>query len=771
MSDCFPETGPEELLVSYALFISGNYSDRCYEEKVQIRFLFEQFTRKYITPYQLKQMADVFGPEISTAADKLIMACLGSFDQQVMARPGCLWSEEETLLLLARLFLRDDVNRDDLLPGRSIESRRRRITRVVHDLREHGLLQGQKPGPVLTIEEMPPVTIGVVDGRSLPQHKRLSQGMRCMKALHDREISARMERARLYNKIKRLESVIKESEDPKPYVLDEETKEQESLCRLMLDECTKNLPVPVNGRRYSDITYDLCELIRATSRKAYRILRAIMPLPCETSLYNRFSQTIAEKKKGLVDTELDSDHLHRLLENEEMEGSPVTIGIDAFSFKTFGESRIGMSGSYNEQYSNAFLFLHIPLDADKPPVPICLEKKGNGAYSDSTAQIFDKIKEIYQEKKIPIWFKATDGDRYLTAEHDAFFTEHVEAIRDDFTMLIQTLHDKLCDNLTMPIADPLHFTKNIRGKLLDHEVAVVDNDDLIMLVNMEMLAKVLDLGDAIMDHSHLGRMRDVYVTKLFTLDNVCKLLEAKNYPAALVFLPYSCIFALLYATNITNQTRLFLAKLAYLCFNRLLDEAQSLVENNSPQIKHRFSAGVMAVTMAEPSFLKRMMHSCLSFGISLLFGPRRLRLDSLGTHLVENTIGVARSTANSTRFELILSAFASAELRKELAKKYGIKLRVSKRVNDGGAKVDTLADEGVSHPECWDPHDIVSMFIEACDHELMAIARTELAQFLDPLKEFIKGIDVSELPETSEVANALIIERTYKFKCEHDASQ
>ena len=671
---------------------------------------------------------------------------------------------------MANMFMRHDANLDFFFPRRSAESRRRRVTRVIHDLRQNGLLQARREDPIFEIQEMPNVTVGAVDGRSLPQHRRLSQGMRCFKALHEQEVKTRMERARLCNKIRQLEAVIRESEDPKTEACDEETKEQESLCRLMLDECHRNLPVPVNGRRYSDVTYDLCELIRATSRKAYRILRAILPLPCETSLHNRYSQTISEKKKGLLDTELDTDHLSRLLEDEEMEASPITVGIDAFSFKTFGESTIGGSGGHDEQYSNAFIFLHIPLDADKPPLPICLEKKGNGAYSDSTAQIFDRIKEVYKEKKIPIWFKATDGDRYLTAEHESFFSEYIEPQRDDFTLLVQMLHERLCENLTMPIADPLHFTKNIRGKLLDHEVAVVDNDVLIMLVNMEMLASVLDLGDAINDHSHLGRMRDVYVTKLFTLNNVCKLLEAKHYPAALIFLPYSCIFALLYTTNITNQTRLFLAKLAYLCFNRLLDEAQSLVTNNSPQIKHRFSAGVMAVTMAEPSYLKRMMHSCLAFGISLLFGPRRLRLDSLGTHLVENTIGVARSTANSTRFELILSAFASAELRKELAKKYDIKLRVSKRVNDGGAKVDTLSDEGLSHPESWDPHDIVSMFIEACDHELMAIARTELDRFLDPLKEFIQGLDVSELPETSEVANALIMQRTYKFKCDRDSA-
>ena len=229
-------------------------------------------------------------------------------------------------------------------------------------------------------------------------------------------------------------------------------------------------------------------------------------------------------------------------------------------------------------------------------------------------------------------------------------------------------------------------------------MAVVDSDCIIHLVDREYLQKSLNLKDTLDDLSQLGRMRDVYVTKLFTLENVCKLIEDKKYAGAFVLLPYASIFTVLYATNLSVEARFFFAKLAYLSFNRLLTEAEKLVANNTG-IKHRFYSGCLAVTIAEPAYIKRMMHTCLAVGIAILFGPNTLRLDALGTHLVEDAIGISRTVANSTKYDSICSAFATAELRKTIAEKYGITLHIPKRVNDGGTKIDTIADGGIGLPE------------------------------------------------------------------------
>ena len=46
----------------------------------------------------------------------------------------------------------------------------------------------------------------------------------------------------------------------------------------------------------------------------------------------------------------------------------------------------------------------------------------------------------------------------------------------------------------------------------------------------------------------------------------------------------------------------------------------------------------------------------------------------MGTHLVENMIGVARSLSNDSRFERIVSAFANSDMKQQMTQKMGLKI-------------------------------------------------------------------------------------------------
>ena len=750
---CFEGMHPMDVLVSYVLFVFGEFKARKFRERVEVRFLFRQFAHGRITPCQFRCIAASFDNTIRKAAEELITACICPVKIETPL-PGYNWTPHETMLLIAGATLSTGFVLPIMLK-RSPDSWPRRVTRVIDELRRNKVLNDDKPQN-LAFSKMESLSILPPDGRSL-QNGKITRGMRLVRSLQTSQISARANHARLRKQIGKLTDALtaatlrcdgteNETNDGNPKdtmvnqtphsapshspkrgaLLDgDEIGEQTEpdlgptdLCHEILCECFRNASVVVHARRYSNTLFDISELLRLTSLKTYRILRTMLPLPSETALYYKYSSAIREVKLALTDLDLAVVRLEDLLTTGAIANTPATIGIDAFSFRTFAGTPLTGTPAVHEEYSNAFVFLHIPLDANQKIRLLHLQKKSNGSYDQTTGDVFLALSAVYKRHNIPVWYKATDGDRYLTSEHDSFFAEHIEPHRKDYTLLLQEIHEKLCAGVTMPIPDPLHFTKNIRGKLIDHKLAIVDSDVLVLLVELDSLKKVLDLGDALDDHSQLGRMRDVYVTRIFTLRNVCALADAKQYAAALVFLPYSCVLTLLYCTNIPNHTRLFLAKLAYLCFDRLLDEAEKLVKS-TPAIKHRFSADTIAITIAEPNYFKRMLHSCLAFGIGLRFGPERLRLDAIGTHLVENSIGVARSTANSTRWSSIASAFAAAEVRKDIARKYIVQLRVSKRINDGGAKVSTLSDEGVAHPESWDAHDITSMFTESCYYELM----------------------------------------------------
>ena len=743
------------MLVAY-IFDAFQVADEADDETtIKVRFAFDLFTRRMLTPDNFLIIMRDFGQSAEAAAQVLVNAFT---IPGILIEPFCShsWSVNETILLLAGAAFCPDQNLEPYLPHRPGQKTwAKRVKRVIEDLWR------PEPSSHQSIDSTnAPCTCPTPpDGRKMNEtlkyrHLHLSnsltklkQTMRTQNARHAKEIQS------ITWKLHQLESENADTEPDETIDLDQS--------QALLQECTELLPLRKQGRRYSNLLYEIGELLRATSRKTYRILRQLLPLPCESCLFQRYGEIIRTYKAELTDPDMLERRIQTLISGLG-QGNTATLGIDAFSFQTFAEHTICDSQRVQE-YSNAFLFTFIPLDSSLPVHVIHMYKKQNGAYDDVVELLFQRIKKICGESDSPLWFKATDGDRYLSHEHELFFTQHVEEHRNDYHLLIDTLHAKLCSGLTMPIADPLHFAKNLRGNLIDHRVALVDSEVIVLLVDAATLEKVLKLGDALTDRSQLGRMRDFYVTKLFSLQNVCKLLDSKNYAGALALLPYACVFTVLYATNLSLSARVFFIQLAYECFNKLLTEAVNLVAK-WPCVKHRFSSGCLAISIAEPTYIRRMMHTCLALGISQIFGPRNLRLAALGTHTIENAIGIARSISNSTKYESICSAFATAELRKQLAEKHGIRLHIPKRVNDGGAKIDTLSGHGIELPETWDPRDIASTFVECCREATRQAAEEEMVQFAAELSLIRLKLDVKELCETSEVANALIVQRNYKFK-------
>ena len=227
-----------------------------------------------------------------------------------------------------------------------------------------------------------------------------------------------------------------------------------------------------------------------------------------------------------------------------------------------------MRGAHGQQFSNGFVFMQIPLNADRKVKVIHVLKKKSGNFDSSIDNVFQLIANQYHELGLRCWFKATDGDRYMNQEHEYFFKQYIEQNRSSYELLVSSTYQLLLDSdVIIPISDPLHLAKNLRGKLLDHNVVVrIDDDDPVNelpSVTADSLEKILKLGLSLTDSSQLGRMRDIYVTEIFQLRNVCLLLKSKRYDAAYLLLPFSCLFTLLYAANLSNNARFSLANLAY----------------------------------------------------------------------------------------------------------------------------------------------------------------------------------------------------------------
>ena len=765
---------PQQVLIAHILHRFSDFKEWSASVQVQVRFLFDQFSRGLINESSFRQMTQEFNPFLRHAADMLITA---------ISYPGriryCVksqrWSHEETTILLAGYFLNRISQVSHILPHRPPRCFKAHVETVVRELEDEGSLREPAcTGWVVTrsvgvqCDLIPDIVDLETRLRDSEKGRKatVAKLMRLKKSSWKRFCNLRAKHAIVCRKLLALQEYLMVT-DEQQEVPDEEEAGPASLTVQLLRECHE-FSSSSRKREYSELLLDLSELILATSPKAYRLIRQLLPLPSISCLNEHFSGSIS-RLKGWILEQRNVDESVRDIVRWRSGASDdriiSTIGIDAFACRTFTGSSILSSLNEKQMYSNGFVYLETPLDSKKPVQLLHIEPKTNGSYDLTIDSRFNEVVRALRNCGHHVWFKATDGDPYLNREHGPFYKEYLSGRKKyDFNVARDRIHQALLTGVVMPIADPLHFAKNLRGRILDHDVAVTLNfaeDSFPCTTNARQLESILRLGDPLTDTSHIGRMRDGYAVKLFTLDNVHKLLCEGAYPAAVLLFPYACLFTLLYSENLSNQSRVFLVNLAYYSFLRLYKEGKRLIAANIG-VHSRFGKSTKAVTIAEPIYCKRILHTCLALGIALMFGPRNIRLDSIGTHLVENTIGLARTISNSPKFDAIIAAFAKAELRKKLALKYNIKLYIPRRINDGGAKVDTLSAEGVTHTESWDAHDISSMLVERAAGLL--IVDDDFERFVQDLADFTSCLCMRPFSLPSRSANSGITARNLLYK-------
>ena len=762
--NCFRGYPPTTVLGSYILDKWSDFSTLSSETRIRIRCIFDLFFSRMLWPTHFLQIIESHYPNMLAAATILAKT---RERRQIQCFTQCfpVTNKEKTLVLLSSYEMLSQVEWIGFLGLTRVQAYDR-IRHVVSRLEEKGMLNDSSSSSkkIFQIVQCGEVTIATHVKDDLGILK--ARLMREQHARRKHDIQMRLALVRLNKKIHNMEQQLCERHVGDN---DESDDDQDSEENVITDSFFKELSEygtrPGQARRYSSRFLQVSEVLYLTSRKAYQILRQLLPFPSPGCLKSHFSETLATIKYMLTDSELVPEHISNVLPKCSANPVFVTLAADAFAYQTFHETSTFRSLRPSKSgYSNAFVYMCIPLDACHRPTVLHLMSKENGSFDCNVMDRFVHITKLCRERNMKVLFAATDGDRYLGPYHEAFFAEYVQEYVKDFSYLIGNIYETLLSkDEVMPVADPLHLAKNLRGKLLDHKIAVVHEKNFLF-TTAKTLNEVLNLDMVLLDTSNLGRMRDFYVTSLFTLQNVCRLMEAKNYHSALLLLPYSCIFTVLYSPNITGKTRLFLTNLAYNIFLVLSEEANSLV-TLFKTVKYRYTRGAEAIVFAEPDFITRMLHTCLALGIAVNYGPPSTRLDAVGTHLVENAIGIARTVSNSCQFSRIVSAFANSELRKTLAREAGLTLYVSRRINDGGAKINTgpgSSDE-VSHPKTWDPRDIASLLREACHSQVKDTSRNELLQFQRELQDFTRSVKIRNMSKPSIVANCCIAERNKHY--------
>lgn len=154
-------------------------------------------------------------------------------------------------------------------------------------------------------------------------------------------------------------------------------------------------------------------------------------------------------------------------------------------------------------------------------------------------------------------------------------------------------------------------------------------------------------------------MRDSLLLKLLTFSNIIKLIENNHANAAILFFPYACMITFIFSPNVSFAFRLDLIEISYYFINKLFCFFDRL---KSEGVSERGGKRSKVLTFLETHYAKRTINTLISLGIVLLFGPNDLRTDSIGTHLVENFIGITRSASFDRRSNILLNNLYSKDL-------------------------------------------------------------------------------------------------------------
>ena len=540
-------------------------------------------------------------------------------------------------------------------------------------------------------------------------------------------------------------------------------------------EITKNLSLNKNYWRFSDETYEICWILYLSSPKCYKLLRQLLPIPSKYSLYLKFGSDLQKIKIQLSDTSKMEKILKHYFDYSSFPSNSqkiiASLCIDAFSFKSFqgmvkntqmnSKEIIRINEANNEEtFNNGFIYLIAPLNPIFPVKIVHIKTWKNGSYSDEIAKVTKDIINIIQKNGFRIWFQATDGDSGLHNKHKEFFETYILGYNyNSFGDLVFHVYQSLIDNddLQVPIADPLHVFKNLRARLINHRLAITKkNENEIAIIDINEIRSILNLKKVLDDETQIGKMRDSYAVKLFTFANIVKLIKHEQYPAALLFFPYCCWVAAIYSPKISLELRFFLIELSFNIIYKMFTEIEEIKKLDIHQ------RGKETVVFTEELYVIRILNSIVAFGVSLIFGEDQIRLDALGTHLVENSIGIARQDSNDPRWSRILTSFAHAEMRKRYSKKYKMRIHVQGRINDGGCKIsNSQNDEKKEKPSDWRIEDFVQYLFGSCQDDLGEFCKEPLSKLIEQISQ-IGQLDIHDY-SINEAANSLIMARIISF--------
>lgn len=270
-------------------------------------------------------------------------------------------------------------------------------------------------------------------------------------------------------------------------------------------------------------------------------------------------------------------------------------------------------------------------------------QKKNGSANKEIIEIANKIKNILIQHNINIKLIATDGDTKYNSKSQQTFSKYIgEFIQNGFLSAIQKVENS---EETFWISDFLHLLKLARKQFIKGPI-IIRNTIKHVFTN-KSLEEDLALGAPLIDTTSLSYMKDFYAIKIFSLENVIKLLEKEKNDKSIYLLPFALWQESLMSTTLKKKTRLLFLEIAFQIFYHFYFQLKySKFEKGITVYKSQYSK---ALYINNENFLIRCMNTTL-FTYSSIYKYEPVCLHRIGSHPVKNYFGNIRFICRNIRF-------------------------------------------------------------------------------------------------------------------------
>jgi hypothetical protein len=466
-------------------------------------------------------------------------------------------------------------------------------------------------------------------------------------------------------------------------LLDEEVTAEEFTCVIPPDlyvayqaEVTKLLG-PKNRRRFAEcpLSLQFGFLLASHSRPTLEIARNIVPLPSYQTVCAYYEKRRAVVEASLanldsIDSQVDvyratlPDHAVVSLANDAMAMNPAKTSLPAA----------------DSEYM--FVLYVQPLDRRYRCFPVHVMPHPSGRATEEVHDAIDRACEALTNRGLHVKFVCADGDQGYNHSHQAFFEQWYEQFLEGGLAAAAAFAG---GQPKFPVGDYLHLWKTLCSKVKNHPV-VLSPDCLASWVKVEELESLLHLGTVLTDKSSVGRMRDSYALKLFSLSNCIRCLDADAYNEFVYLLPFALQEEVVRNPDLSREDRLMRAILAFKFLMHLFD-LSSLPPAEG--VKQRFRSGeTTAVTFAEDSGWSRILNSALALVVFTIEADEHWSFSRMGSHCLENFFGlVRRSSLGDDRAVTAMRIIVKATIVAEIMHDLGIDVHHRGRDNVGGVVI------------------------------------------------------------------------------------